>query len=243
MNAGIWRTPFGMALLIHLIIISALGYVLREGLKEEIHHIEVTMTELFAEQPATPAGGGGQPKAQDDTQQQAASAPMAAAAMDNTTVQNIPAQSQQSADASSVGLTSTGVSSGGGGGGGFGSGSGTGGSGGGSGGGIGTGTGTGVGPGHGQGRGASVLSSGRPPYPPEARRNGWEGRVVVSVLVSEDGSPASVSVAGSSGYDCLDDAAVRAVRDWSFNPALDDDGLPMEVWKNVAVRFDLNDAG
>lgn len=236
MKAGIWRTPFGIALLLHLVMLSALGYAMREGLKEEIHHIEVTMNDFIAEKPPTPPPeGGGRPKGPDNAPQQAASAPMAAPTMSNLPV--LPVQPQQSADASSLGLTSTGVSTGGGGG--FGTGPGGGGLGG---SGGGTGTGIGQGSGHSQRKNPSLISSVRPPYPAEAKRNGWEGRVVISVLVSEDGSPASVSVAGSSGYDCLDNAAAGAVRSWSFDPALDDDGQPVAAWKNVAVRFDLRDA-
>jgi protein TonB len=43
--------------------------------------------------------------------------------------------------------------------------------------------------------------------------------VVLSVLVSAQGTVIRVDVKQSSGFDLLDDAALRAVRQWQFDPA------------------------
>ena len=58
-----------------------------------------------------------------------------------------------------------------------------------------------------------------PVYPEIARKQGWEGTVILKVLVEEDGSCKHVAVEKSSGYDALDHSAVRAVKEWKFTPA------------------------
>lgn len=57
-----------------------------------------------------------------------------------------------------------------------------------------------------------------PAYPEIARRNQWEGRVMVRAEVSERGRVESVSLARSSGHPVLDRAALAAVRGWKFRP-------------------------
>lgn len=49
-------------------------------------------------------------------------------------------------------------------------------------------------------------------YPPLARRNGWEGEVLVDVRVEGDGRLSAIDVVGSSGYRVLDAAAVESLR-------------------------------
>jgi periplasmic protein TonB len=57
-----------------------------------------------------------------------------------------------------------------------------------------------------------------PPYPRAARRRGLEGRLVLRVTVTAEGKPRIVKVLESSGHALLDDAAVRAVARWQFEP-------------------------
>lgn len=78
----------------------------------------------------------------------------------------------------------------------------------------------------------------KPPYPDLARRRGYEGTVILSVLVSRDGSAASVRVAQSSGYSVLDRSALETVAGWRFVPAKLD-GEPVEMEVEVPVRFQL----
>lgn len=133
------------------------------------------------------------------------------------------------------------------------------GSGGGSGGGTGTGQGTGIGPGSGSGTGGGSGDGGREPgfvsrvadrkepvvvyrgsleYPPEAVAEGIEGAVKLQVLVSEVGTVAEVTVAGSSHDRRLDAAAVEFVRGWRYEPAVQD-GKPRSVYTHAAVTFKL----
>ncbi len=49
-------------------------------------------------------------------------------------------------------------------------------------------------------------------YPKEARRNGWEGKVTLKILISADGKVSSVDIHTSSGYPTLDRAALRMMR-------------------------------
>lgn len=59
-----------------------------------------------------------------------------------------------------------------------------------------------------------------PLYPDEARRQGWQGRVLLHVAVDADGRVAGASVLESSGVDVLDEAALRDVKSAKFQPGL-----------------------
>jgi protein TonB len=85
------------------------------------------------------------------------------------------------------------------------------------------------------------MESDRPPaYPEQARRRGQQGRVLLQVNVSAEGAPVAVTVAQSSGFASLDDAALRAVRQWRFVPATRG-GTPEPAVAEVPVRFRLSD--
>ncbi|HKD18862.1 MAG TPA: TonB family protein [Thermoanaerobaculia bacterium] len=75
----------------------------------------------------------------------------------------------------------------------------------------------------------------KPVYPPLALQARIGGIVVLRVLVSEKGTPAEIEVAreGRSG---LTEAAVRAVRGWTFDPAVKD-GVPVRTWISVPIPF------
>ena len=79
-----------------------------------------------------------------------------------------------------------------------------------------------------------------PRYPPSARREHQEGVVLLSVDVGVDGRPTAVVVKRSSGVRILDQAAITAVRRWTFEPARTA-GLPVESTVEVPVRFSLAD--
>lgn len=68
-------------------------------------------------------------------------------------------------------------------------------------------------------RGAVAVHSPPPDYPARSLRRGDSGEVLVRVLVGADGQPRQVEVARSSSHRALDQAAVRAVRRWRFEPA------------------------
>ncbi|MBI3246326.1 MAG: energy transducer TonB [Deltaproteobacteria bacterium] len=82
----------------------------------------------------------------------------------------------------------------------------------------------------------------KPPYPMLARRRGEQGTVLLRVRVRADGSVAEAEVKQSSGSTLLDDTALRTVRDsWRFTPARLN-GMPMESWVEVPIRFVLGKA-
>ncbi|MBA4018523.1 MAG: hypothetical protein C0483_15250 [Pirellula sp.] len=76
-----------------------------------------------------------------------------------------------------------------------------------------------------------------PPYPAEAA--GVEGRVVLYVVIGDDGRPESVTIHESSGSVPLDHSALRTVRDaWRFRPAYRA-GVPVPFATYVPVRFQI----
>jgi protein TonB len=78
-----------------------------------------------------------------------------------------------------------------------------------------------------------------PNYPPTSRRLGETGVVMLQILVDEEGRVTNAKVAKSSGFQRLDDAAVKHVtRAWRFTPGTRD-GKPAAMWLTVPVRFVL----
>ena len=66
-----------------------------------------------------------------------------------------------------------------------------------------------------------------------------QGTTIVRVLVSPEGHPQRVAVETSSGVELLDEAALEAVRQWSFVPARQGQkAIAAEV--NVPMRFRLS---
>ncbi len=86
--------------------------------------------------------------------------------------------------------------------------------------------------------GAKLARSTPPIYPRLARKEGWEGTVVLRVQLRIDGIPEQVSVKQTSGHDVLDQAAVKAVSRWIFYPAKDGN-IPFASLVDVPIRFDL----
>lgn len=78
----------------------------------------------------------------------------------------------------------------------------------------------------------------KPLYPRFSRRQRQEGDVLLDVLVGEKGATKEISVASSSGYELLDDAAVKAVAQWRFVPARHGDH-PQTMWVKVPIEFRL----
>jgi protein TonB len=89
---------------------------------------------------------------------------------------------------------------------------------------------------------ADYLRNPPPEYPLSARRLGQEGWVVLRVKVDPSGAPAEVHLAQSSGVISLDQAALEAVRHWTFVPARRG-GEVVTAWVEVPIRFQLRDDG
>jgi protein TonB len=77
-----------------------------------------------------------------------------------------------------------------------------------------------------------------PSYPAEARRRGWEGTVLLSVEILENGRPERITIKQSSGHSALDEAALGAVGRWTFIPA-QREGKPVRSVAEVPIVFAL----
>ena len=75
-------------------------------------------------------------------------------------------------------------------------------------------------------------------YPFLARRRGLKGEVILKVLVSKTGKALRVTLEKSSSFSILDKAALRAVREWIFNPGKVN-GTPVDMWVRVPVVYRL----
>jgi len=85
---------------------------------------------------------------------------------------------------------------------------------------------------------AHGLNNPKPAYPRMSRRLNEQGQVVIRVFVAADGSPQQGEVKTSSGYDRLDQEALRTVLRWRFVPG-QRLGTPEAMWFNVPVNFVL----
>ncbi|MCD4763013.1 MAG: energy transducer TonB [Desulfobacterales bacterium] len=77
-----------------------------------------------------------------------------------------------------------------------------------------------------------------PEYPLIARRRGFQGTVVLEVMVKPNGRVGELRVLKSSGYKVLDRTASASVRDWIFIPAIKGNEK-IEMWVRVPVCFKL----
>lgn len=78
----------------------------------------------------------------------------------------------------------------------------------------------------------------QPVYPRIAKRRGYQGRVLLLVVVSKSGTVKKLSVSKSTRHDILDKAACKAVKQWYFYPGTRD-GKPVEMSVTIPIRFDL----
>jgi len=86
-----------------------------------------------------------------------------------------------------------------------------------------------------------VAGNPKPHYPLLARNQGIEGRVVVNVLVSAQGTVKTISVGQSSGSRLLDKAALQTVKKWRFHPVLHN-GKAVPSSETVPIVFKLKDS-
>ncbi|MBU0990365.1 MAG: energy transducer TonB [Proteobacteria bacterium] len=78
----------------------------------------------------------------------------------------------------------------------------------------------------------------RPEYPRIARIRGYQGTVLLEVLVNSGGKVDDLRVLESSGHTVLDRAAVKSVKRWLFEPGSIGQEK-VEMWVRVPVRFEL----
>jgi protein TonB len=77
-----------------------------------------------------------------------------------------------------------------------------------------------------------------PVYPRASERRREQGRVVVRVLISAQGTVSQVSVQSSSGYDRLDEAALKAARTARFKPYMEN-GIAYQALADIPFDFVL----
>lgn len=88
--------------------------------------------------------------------------------------------------------------------------------------------------------GAAYLNNPAPDYPGMSRRQGEQGRVLLRVLVAADGTADTVQLEDSSGFNKLDQAAIQAVKKWTFIPAKRSNKA-ISAYVLVPISFSLED--
>ncbi|WP_397450510.1 energy transducer TonB [Pseudomonas sp. NA-150] len=86
--------------------------------------------------------------------------------------------------------------------------------------------------------GAGYLHNPAPDYPALAMKRGWEGTVLLRVHVLASGKPGEIDIQKTSGHDQLDEAALAAVKRWSFVPAKQGD-VAQDGWVSVPIDFKI----
>jgi len=82
------------------------------------------------------------------------------------------------------------------------------------------------------------LSNIPPSYPRIAQIRGYQGTVVLRVLVNANGTVLKLNIVKSSGYWILDKSAITAVKDWKFKPGTDG-YKKVDMWVEQPIRFKL----
>jgi len=72
-------------------------------------------------------------------------------------------------------------------------------------------------------------------YPAQAKKMGWEGKVITSFIVSSKGYAKEVTISKSSGHEILDDSAIRAIKEASPFPI-----PPVEARIIIPIVYRLN---
>jgi len=84
-----------------------------------------------------------------------------------------------------------------------------------------------------------IYRSNPPPkYPRIARIRGYQGEVMLDVLVNKNGTVGDLKVIKSSGYPLLDRAAKSSVINWLFEPGMVGKEK-VKMWVRVPIRFEL----
>jgi protein TonB len=81
-------------------------------------------------------------------------------------------------------------------------------------------------------------SNPSPKYPRIARIRGFQGNVLLDVLVNADGTVDDIKIFKSSGYPILDRSAESTVRQWLFEPGRIGK-RNIDMWVRVPIRFEL----
>jgi protein TonB len=82
----------------------------------------------------------------------------------------------------------------------------------------------------------AYVEAPQPRYPPESKRSGEEGLVVLRVLINELGRAARIDIEHSSGHTRLDEAARLAVQRALFRPYIEN-GVARMALATIPIEF------
>ena len=64
-----------------------------------------------------------------------------------------------------------------------------------------------------------TIQNPHPEYPLIARKKGWQGKLLLNVLVGKNGEVIDINIVKTSGFEILDKISVKTIKDWKFIPA------------------------
>lgn len=79
-------------------------------------------------------------------------------------------------------------------------------------------------------------------YPPTSQRLGEEGSTKVKICVGVNGRVTTATTEETSGFERLDEAAIKVAKLYRFNPATEN-GKPVEACATLPVKFNLKEDG
>ena len=80
-----------------------------------------------------------------------------------------------------------------------------------------------------------IIEEIEPEYPEEARAEGKPATVILRLLVLKDGRVGEVHVI--SGPELFHNAAVEAVKQYTFEPGIHEDA-PRDMWTDISIYFE-----
>jgi len=87
-------------------------------------------------------------------------------------------------------------------------------------------------------QGGNLVYHPNPAYPPEARRIGLQGKVVLTATIDKDGTVQSLRVIDSSNP-LLNPATIDAIQNWRYKPTLLNNE-PVEIPLTITVNFEMS---
>jgi len=84
-----------------------------------------------------------------------------------------------------------------------------------------------------------LVMKGAPEYPAEARQRNISGYVTLKILVGVGGIVENVEVEESEPRGFFDQAAMKSVKSWKFEPAMIK-GQIVAAWTSQKIKFELN---
>jgi TonB family protein len=79
-----------------------------------------------------------------------------------------------------------------------------------------------------------LLAYAQPAYPPEAKAQSIEGKVILDAVIGKDGIIQTLAV--REGHPLLAASAMQTVSQWAYRPTMLN-GLPVEVATEIEVSF------